>query len=72
MKISRGAALALASATLFGASTPFAKRLVGDIPPVLLAGLLYVVSRGWFRRFDGRYLPEFDRASAKLQYTFRR
>jgi len=31
-----------------------------------------VVSRGWFRRFDGRYLPEFDRASAKLQYTFRR
>lgn len=30
-----------------------------------------VVSRGWFRRFDGRYLPEFDRASAKLQYTFR-
>jgi hypothetical protein len=33
--------------------------------------LYLVVSRGWFRRFDGRYLPEFDRASAKLQYTFR-
>jgi hypothetical protein len=30
-----------------------------------------VLSRGWFRRFDDSYLPEFDRASAKLQYTFR-
>jgi hypothetical protein len=30
-----------------------------------------VVSRGWFRRFDGDYLPSFDKGSAKLQYTFR-
>jgi len=44
LRISRGAGLALASAALFGASTPFAKRLVGDIPPVLLAGLLYAGS----------------------------
>ena len=44
MKVSRGAALALASAALFGASTPFAKRLVGDMPPVLLAGVLYLGS----------------------------
>jgi drug/metabolite transporter (DMT)-like permease len=29
---------------LFGASTPFAKRLLGDLPPVLLAGLLYLGS----------------------------
>jgi hypothetical protein len=30
-----------------------------------------VVGRGWFRRDDGDYVPSFDRASAKLQYTFR-
>src|SRR3984885_7388323 len=35
---------ALIAALLFGASTPFAKMLVGDIPPVLLAGLLYLGS----------------------------
>ena len=44
MKVSRGAALALASATLFGASTPFAKRLVGELSPIFLAGLLYLGS----------------------------
>ena len=36
--------LALGAAALFGASTPFAKLLAGDMPPVLLAGLLYVGS----------------------------
>ncbi|MEO8186661.1 MAG: DMT family transporter, partial [Burkholderiaceae bacterium] len=35
---------ALGAAALFGASTPFAKQLVGDISPVLLAGLLYLGS----------------------------
>lgn len=35
---------ALAAAALFGASTPLAKLLVGDVPPVLLAGLLYMGS----------------------------
>ena len=35
---------ALAAALLFGASTPFAKALVGAVPPVLLAGLLYAGS----------------------------
>jgi drug/metabolite transporter (DMT)-like permease len=44
LKVSRGAALALASAALFGASTPFAKRLVGEMPPILLAGILYLGS----------------------------
>ena len=39
-----GAPLALASAALFGASTPFAKLLVGTIDPWLLAGLLYLAS----------------------------
>jgi len=35
---------ALIAALLFGASTPFAKLLVGDVPPILLAGLLYLGS----------------------------
>jgi drug/metabolite transporter (DMT)-like permease len=35
---------ALGAALLFGASTPFAKVLVGDVPPVLLAGVLYLGS----------------------------
>lgn len=35
---------AVGAAALFGASTPFAKLLTGDMPPVLLAGLLYLGS----------------------------
>lgn len=35
---------ALAAAALFGLSTPLAKLLVGTIPPLLLAGLLYAGS----------------------------
>lgn len=35
---------ALGAAALFGASTPLAKLLVGAVPPVLLAGLLYLGS----------------------------
>lgn len=35
---------ALLAAVLFGASTPLAKQLVGDVHPVLLAGLLYLGS----------------------------
>jgi drug/metabolite transporter (DMT)-like permease len=35
---------ALAAAALFGASTPLAKALLGAVPPVLLAGLLYAGS----------------------------
>jgi drug/metabolite transporter (DMT)-like permease len=33
---------ALASAALFGASTPAAKTMLGTVPPILLAGLLYL------------------------------
>lgn len=35
---------ALGAALLFGGSTPFAKQLVGDISPLLLAGFLYLGS----------------------------
>jgi len=36
--------VALASAVLFGMSTPPAKMLVGSVPPLILAGLLYAGS----------------------------
>ncbi len=39
-----GVTFALVAALLFGASTPLAKSLVGGIPPVMLAGLLYAGS----------------------------
>ena len=51
---------ALASAALFGASTPLAKLLVGDVQPLALAGLLYLGSGvgllAWFllRKRDQR------------------
>lgn len=41
---SSGAALGLASAALFGASTPLAKLLLGEVDPWMLAGLLYLGS----------------------------
>jgi drug/metabolite transporter (DMT)-like permease len=54
-----GVPLALGSAVLFGASTPFAKLLLGSVDPWLMAGLLYLgaglglavvhVSRGLLR-----------------------
>jgi hypothetical protein len=34
--------IALLSATLFGASTPFAKLLLGSVDPWMLAGILYL------------------------------
>ena len=40
--IRTGIPLALLSAALFGASTPFAKLLLGAIDPWMLAGLLYL------------------------------
>lgn len=39
-----GVGVALLVAALFGASTPFAKLLLGEVLPVLLAGLLYLGS----------------------------
>src|ERR1700730_17894302 len=37
-----GVPMALASAILFGASTPFSKLLLSEVDPELLAGLLYL------------------------------
>lgn len=42
--IGPGVPLALAAAALFGASTPLAKLLLGEMPPWLLAGMLYLGS----------------------------
>jgi drug/metabolite transporter (DMT)-like permease len=36
----QGGLLALLSAALFGVSTPLAKLLLGEVPPLELAGLL--------------------------------
>ncbi len=44
MTLNASVCAALAAAGLFGASTPFAKALLGAAPPVLLAGLLYAGS----------------------------
>ena len=44
LQVQRYALLALAAAALFGASVPFAKLLLGEISPVVLAGLLYLGS----------------------------
>jgi drug/metabolite transporter (DMT)-like permease len=44
MKVSFGAASALSAGVLFGASTPLAKRLILDVDPWMLAGLLYLGS----------------------------
>src|SRR5262249_36618501 len=47
----RGAFCGLAAAALFGLSAPIAKRLLGEVSPQVLAGLLYlgagVVLHGW-------------------------
>lgn len=44
MLMNRSVGVALAAAALFGASTPLAKLLVGEVPPLLLGGLLYLGS----------------------------
>lgn len=44
MRLSKGVLSALAAAVLFGVSTPIAKRLTGEVSPVLLAGLFYAGS----------------------------
>jgi drug/metabolite transporter (DMT)-like permease len=44
MQSNKGIGFALAAAVLFGASTPFAKLLIGQISPLVLAGLFYLGS----------------------------
>jgi len=43
-RVPAGIGIAVASALLFGLSTPCAKLLVGETAPLLLAGLLYAGS----------------------------
>src|SRR5262245_50067314 len=60
----RGPILALASAALFGASTPFAKLLVSDIHPTLLAAILYLGSGiGLLVVWSWRRVGSVDRSS---------
>jgi len=42
--LSPGIGCALGAAVLFGASTPFAKLLLGEVSPLMLAGILYLGS----------------------------
>jgi drug/metabolite transporter (DMT)-like permease len=42
--VKRGIVYAMVSAVLFGISTPLAKLLLGEVPPLVLAGLLYASS----------------------------
>jgi drug/metabolite transporter (DMT)-like permease len=44
VKLDRGILAALSAAVLFGLSTPIAKKLLGEMPPLLLAGVLYAGS----------------------------
>jgi len=44
MSVDRGVLAALGAAALFGASTPLAKFLAAETPPLLLSGLLYLGS----------------------------
>jgi len=59
-------ATALGAAALFGASTPLAKLLLGDVGPWMLAGLLYLGSGGGLsvvallRRHDGGGMAKGD------------
>lgn len=43
-RLAPGITSAILAALLFGASTPIAKRLLGEMPPQMLAGLLYLGS----------------------------
>lgn len=64
--VRRGGLLALAAATLFGLSTPAAKAIIGNVHPLLLAGLLYLGSglglaaTRLFRKRQGRGLKGRD------------
>ncbi len=44
MRVDRGILAAIGAAMLFGLSTPLAKPLLGEMPPLLLAGSLYLGS----------------------------
>ena len=54
----RGVLYALGAAALFGASMPFAKLLLGDVSPLVLAAILYLGSglglAGWIALRPGK------------------
>ena len=61
----RGALYGIASAALFGLSAPLSKRLLPDIGPMLLAGLLYLGAGAGLTMVSairGRPWPRFKRA----------
>ncbi|HEX9462151.1 MAG TPA: DMT family transporter [Alphaproteobacteria bacterium] len=65
-----GATLALVSAALFGASTPFAKLLLGAVDPWVLAGLLYLGSGlGLVAALAGRAALGLPKTEAPLRKT---
>jgi drug/metabolite transporter (DMT)-like permease len=59
---------ALGAAVLFGASTPLAKRLLGEVSPVLLAALLYL---GSGLGLWGALLARTDRGSRIPRWSLR-
>jgi drug/metabolite transporter (DMT)-like permease len=69
-----GVAYALAAAALFGASTPFAKLLIGTVEPLVLAGLLYLGSGvgltvwRWVGRLRTTVKPEASLGRADLPW----
>jgi drug/metabolite transporter (DMT)-like permease len=66
----RAIAYALASAALFGASTPLAKLLLGEIAPVLLAAILYLGSGLGLAAWLGlRWLFASPRSTAPIGRT---
>lgn len=61
----RGWIYGAASAALFGVSAPLSKTLLPDIPPVMLAGLLYLgagLGLTVVRQIRGRPWPAFNRS----------
>ena len=67
-----GVLSALIAAALFGASTPFAKLLTGEMAPVLLAGLLYLGSGlGLLAWFLLRCLSKRKRSTQEAALTRR-
>jgi drug/metabolite transporter (DMT)-like permease len=65
-----GVPLAVASAALFGLSTPFAKLLLGAVDPWLLASLLYLGSGlGLLAAQAGRRALGLERSEAPLRRT---
>jgi drug/metabolite transporter (DMT)-like permease len=65
-----GAVYALLAAALFGASTPFAKTLVGQMQPVALAGVLYLGSGiGLLRCYGVRALVKRNAQDQPVRLT---